>query len=133
MTHRNTIQRSLVYEAVKRLHCHATADEIYSEIVKKHPTIGRATIYRNLNQLADSGEIKKIEIPGGADRYDHRCGNHYHARCSKCGRIFDMDMEYIADLEKTIKNTHGFEVSGHDLLFKGICFKCQKNNAHTGA
>lgn len=125
MAHRNTIQRSLVFEAVGRLQCHATADEVYAEIIKEHPTIGRGTVYRNLNQLAEQGEIRKIEVPGGADRYDHRCDDHYHARCLTCGRAFDVDMEYIAGLEKAIKDSHGFEVSGHDIMFRGVCTDCQ--------
>ena len=33
MARRNTIQRSLVLEAVNKLHCHATADEVYEEII----------------------------------------------------------------------------------------------------
>ena len=53
MKNRNTIQRSLVLEAVNKLQCHATADQIYAEIVKEHPTISRATVYRNLNLLRE--------------------------------------------------------------------------------
>ena len=71
MKRRNTVQRSLVYEAVNRLKSHATADEIYEAIVSEHPSVSRGTVYRNLNQLAEEGEIRKILVPGGADRYDH--------------------------------------------------------------
>lgn len=126
MNKRNTIQRSLVLEAVKELQCHVTADEVYNEIVKKYPDISRGTVYRNLNLLSDMGEIRKVEIPGGADRYDHLCYKHYHAKCVKCGQIFDVDMEVMADLEKQIKDTRGFEFTGHDIIFKGICFECKK-------
>ncbi|MFR7675832.1 MAG: Fur family transcriptional regulator [Acutalibacteraceae bacterium] len=126
MIKRNTIQRALVLEAVNELKCHATADEIYNAIVNEHPHISRGTVYRNLNQLSESGEIRKLEIPDGADRFDHRCHDHYHARCLKCGQVFDVEMEYIKDLEKKIKDTHGFEFSGHDIMFKGICPECKK-------
>ena len=64
MARRNTIQRALVLEAVKTLHCHATADEVYEEIIKEHPTISKATVYRNLNLLSEMGEIRRLEIPG---------------------------------------------------------------------
>jgi len=124
MDRRNTIQRSLVLEAVKELRCHATADEIYDAIVKKHPNIGRGTVYRNLKLLSDTGEIRKVEMPGGADCYDHLCYGHYHARCMKCGRVFDVEMAFIANLESSIKDTHGFEFTGHDIIFKGICREC---------
>ena len=124
MDKRHTLQRSLVLEAVKDLHCHATADDIYYLIVTKHPNISRGTVYRNLNLLSDIGEIRKVEIPSGADRFDHECHPHYHARCIECNRVFNVDMEFISDLQKNIKDTHGFEFTGHDLIFKGICLEC---------
>ena len=33
MKRRNTIQRALVLEAVNKLRCHATADEVYEHII----------------------------------------------------------------------------------------------------
>ena len=126
MKTRNTIQRTLVLEAVNALQCHATADEVYEAIVKEHPTISKATVYRNLNLLSEMGEIRKMEIPGGPDRFDHRCHNHCHVRCEKCGRVFDVDMEYVSGLEKGIRDTHGFAFTGYDILFRGICPECRK-------
>lgn len=124
MNSRNTIQRSLVFDMVCQLKCHVIADEVYDAIVKLHPNISKATVYRNLNQLAESGKILKIEVPNGADRFECMHHNHHHAKCLKCGQIFDVDMEYITDLEKSIKDTHGFEFSGYDIMFKGTCPKC---------
>ena len=127
MMKRNTIQRSLVFEAVNKLQCHATAAEIYQTIMKEHPNISRATVYRNLKLLSETGEIRKMEIPGGSDRYDHRIQEHCHVRCEKCGRVFDVDMEYITGLEKNITESHGFAFTGYDILFRGICPDCQKS------
>ena len=132
MSNRHTLQRSLILEAVKELHCHATADEIYDLIVMKHPNISRGTVYRNLNLLSDFGEIRKVEIPSGADRFDHECRDHYHARCLKCNKVFNVEMDYIVDLQKNIKDTHGFEITGHDLIFKGICPDCYAGKAADG-
>ena len=127
MMKRNTIQRSLVFEAVNKLQCHATADEIHQTIMKEHPNISRATVYRNLKLLSETGEIRKMEIPGGPDRFDHRIQEHCHVRCEKCGRVFDVDMEYITGLEKNITESHGFAFTGYDILFRGICPDCQKS------
>lgn len=127
MKRRDTIQRALVFDAVNQLRCHATADEIYDELVKEHPHISRGTVYRNLQRLCDMGQIRKREIPGGADRFDHLCSNHYHATCVKCGRVCDVDTEYMEDLEKSIKDIRGFEFTGHDIVFKGICSACNRN------
>ena len=127
MPERNTIQRSLVLAAVHCLHCHATADEIYDAIAKEHPSISRGTVYRNLNRLVEAGQIRRVEIPGEADRYDHICEEHYHVQCVVCRRIFDVDMERLPAPETHIKDAHGFSFVGHDLIFKGICPDCQKS------
>ncbi len=126
MDRRNTIQRALVLAAVKELGSHATADEVYAEIARKHPGIGRGTVYRNLSLLAGIGQIAKVEMPDGPDRYDHILDRHYHARCISCGRLFDVDMDVIPDLEKNIRDTRGFIFAGHDIFFKGTCRECKK-------
>jgi len=74
--------------------------------------------------LYDIGEIHKVELPIGADCFGYLCHEHYHVRCTKCGRVFDVNMEFIADLEKNIKDTCGFKFTGHDIIFKGICPEC---------
>lgn len=125
---RNTIQRSLVLEAVREMKSHPTAEEVYAKVSEKHATISKGTVYRNLNQLAEDEEIRKLEVAGGADHFDHCCQNHYHVRCVKCGHVFDVDMAYMADLEKEIRDTNGFEILGYDLMFKGICAECRKES-----
>ena len=74
------------------------------------------------------GEIRKWEIPGGADRYDHLSYDHYHIKCQKCGKIYDVDMDYIPDLVKLIKDQHGFDFTGHMIMFEGICPECKKKS-----
>lgn len=124
MPGRRTIQRSLVYETVNNLESHATAEEIYEEVSRLHPSISRATVYRNLNNLAQSGKIRRLEIPNAPDCFDHIPKQHYHARCEKCGKVFDVDMEILTDLENHIRDRHGFQFKGHDLIFTGICPTC---------
>ena len=125
MTKRNTIQRALVLDAVRALQCHATADEVYDAIRKQHASISRGTVYRNLIWLSDIGEIRKIAMPSGADRYDHQCHEHYHARCVGCGRVFDVEIAYMTDLESKVNEAHGFEFTGHDVIFSGKCPECK--------
>lgn len=129
MVKRKTIQRSLVLDAVNKLQNHATADEIYDAIIMEHPHISKATVYRNLNTLSAMGEIRKLEIPGGADRYDHRVHNHCHIKCEKCNRIFDVDMDYISGLENNIRDVGGFDLTGYDIIFRGICPECKSTQS----
>ena len=126
MIKRHTIQRSLVYEAVNKLKCHATADEIYEEIAREHSSVSRATVYRNLKQLSEAGEIRRIKVPGSADQYDHLCHDHCHVKCEKCGRLFDVDMDFVTGLEKNIRDDRGFAFTGYDILFRGNCPDCRQ-------
>lgn len=127
MERRNTIQKELVLEAIRSLRSHVTADEVYAVIQKQHPSVGKGTVYRNLNILAQEGKIRKVEIPNAADRFDFTLEEHYHVRCIKCNAVFDVDMDIADDLSKHIHDTHGIEFLGYDILFKGICPECQKN------
>lgn len=130
MATRNTIQGSLVLEAVNALQCHATAEEIYKVIAGKNPSVSRGTVYRNLAKLADAGRIRKIQTPDGPDRYDHRCSDHYHVQCAVCGGVFDVDMDTIPHLDEGIRDAHGFVFTGYAVFFRGLCPDCQ---AHTGS
>ena len=78
MQTRNTIQRQIVLQAVNQMHNHPTADAIYAVIAAQHPTISKATVYRNLNQLAAQGEILRVPVPTGADHFDFNIKPHYH-------------------------------------------------------
>ena len=125
---RNTVQRDLVLEAVKALRSHATAEEVYRAVAREHPRVARGTVYRNLNQLAADGEIQKLEMPEGPDRFDHRTHRHYHAKGARCGRVLDVEMDYRADLAGLVKDAHGFSIEGHNLVFTGLCSACREES-----
>ncbi|MEG1750945.1 MAG: transcriptional repressor [Raoultibacter sp.] len=122
---RNTVQRALVLDAVQALHCHPTSADVYEVVRAQYPNISRATVYRNLGVLAKKGEVLRVEVPNGADRYDFHNDPHYHMRCRQCGRIFDADMPHIAHLSDSINDTHGFKIDSHQIIFEGICPDCQ--------
>lgn len=125
MNSRNTIQKKLVLDAVRELKCHATAEEIYARVSAVYPAISKGTVYRNLNMLAADGQIRKIEMTGAADRFDHISESHYHVICIRCGRVFDVDMEPIPFPADRIRDTCGFDFLECDIVFKGVCPACK--------
>ena len=116
---RNTIQKDLVRNTVYEMRRHVTANEVYEFIKEAYPTIGKGTVYRNLDILVEEGALRKVEVPNGPNRFDFTLKNHYHVRCIKCGEIFDVDMDQIPDLLERIHNTHGIEFVDYDISFKG--------------
>ena len=123
---RNTIQKDLVRNAVCEMKRHVTANEVYEFVKEFCPTIGKGTVYRNLDILVEEGDLRKVEVPDGPNRFDLTLKNHYHVRCVNCGEISDVDMDEILGLLEKIHDTHGTDFLGYDILFKGICPKCQK-------
>ena len=131
MERRNTIQKELVLNAVLQMRRHVTADEVYETVCREHPNIGKGTVYRNLGILAEEGKIRKVEIPNGPDRFDFTLERHYHVRCVECGRVFDVEMDAIEDLDARVRDKHGFEFLDYDILFKGICPDCRAKAAES--
>lgn len=130
MAKRHTIQRDIVLSAVNALRNHPTADEIYEHIHSSHPSVSRATVYRNLSDLSESGEVLHVELPNAADIFDFNTIPHYHIRCVECGRVYDVEYPYIEDIEKNISEKSGFKILTHELIFTGLCPMCnhQKSN-----
>ena len=123
---RNTIQKDLVRNAVCEMKRHVTANEVYEFVKESCSTIGKGTVYRNLDILVEEGDLRKVEVSDGPNRFDLTLKNHYHVRCVNCGEISDVDMDEILGLLEKIHDTHGTDFLGYDILFKGICPKCQK-------
>lgn len=120
---RNTIQKRLISKALHELN-HPSADNIYTYVSMNCPNLSRATVYRNLKDMSDEGEILLVEVPNGADHFDHNLTPHYHFQCKKCQGIYDVDLPYQSNLN-TIKSASSFEIENHMLLFTGTCPKCQ--------
>ena len=127
ITRRNTIQKELIRNAVYEMKRHDTANEVYDFLKETYPTIGKGTVYRNLDILAEEGTLRKVEVLDGPNRFDFTLTNHYHVRCVKCGDVSDVDMDEIPNLLERIHDTHGIEFLNYDISFKGICRKCRKN------
>ena len=121
---RNTIQRTLVLEAVNHLRSHATAEEVYDAIVQQHPHISKGTVYRNLNLLADAGEILSIKTPGGS-RFDRTIEPHAHIICTSCSRVIDVPLPFDAQLDAKASEQIGWNVTSHYTIFEGLCPNCR--------
>lgn len=105
---------------------HPTADDVYSLVRAKNPTISLGTVYRNLNLLAENGILTKLTMPGGSDRFDGRLDEHYHMLCTHCGKVYDVELDIFRDFDRQIRAKTGFCVSRHQLLIEGICKECSK-------
>src|SRR3989338_11705744 len=86
---RTTKQKRSIKEYLQSVKTHPNAETVYQEVKKTLPAITLATVYRNLNRMADQGEIKRLEIQKEF-RYDGEISDHQHRVCNSCGAITDV-------------------------------------------
>jgi len=116
MEKRQTKQKQLIWSIVDGSF-HLTSDEIISFVNKKDSSIGRATIFRALNDFIDEGKIKKVFLDKKIV-YDTDIKEHDHFVCSKCGRIIDIKRNH------DVIYPDGFKITMASITYYGICDDC---------
>lgn len=122
---RLTTQRQIILEELGKVTSHPTANEVYDMVRKRLPRIGLGTVYRNLELMADTGVILKLEVGGTQKRFDATTKAHYHIRCSSCGKVDDVHIEVQQQINQLAQNASNYEILGHHIEFTGVCHECQ--------
>jgi Fur family transcriptional regulator, peroxide stress response regulator len=123
---RKSVQRDAILRIVKNATSHPGAVWVYDQVRKEIPNISMGTVYRNLKLLAQAGQIRELDIPGNASRFDGSTSKHQHLICEKCGCISDLDEAIDLKVEARIFQKTGFQVKRKYLKFIGLCSDCQK-------
>lgn len=121
---RMTRQRAVILEELRKTRSHPTADELYSVVRERLPRISLGTVYRNLDFLADSGEIRRLESAGSIKRFDGNLHHHQHVRCMVCGCIGDVTPA-LPTPEFGGMTVEGFAaIHSARVEFEGVCDVC---------
>jgi Fur family ferric uptake transcriptional regulator len=119
--------RTAVVEALARHDCAVTALELEEEMRRRKPAVGRASVYRALEQLEQLGLLQRIEVSrgiAGYERVEPGGEHHHHAICRRCGRMVPFE---DASLERAIAKLSediSFDVTDHDVVLRGTCERC---------
>ena len=122
---RMTKQRQVILEELRMMHTHPTADELYERVRARLPRISLGTVYRNLEKLAGSGIIRRLDYSGSQMRFDGDLHGHQHIRCISCGRIEDIEgaPEPIRCDRELLTGT-GYRLVERRVEYVGICPEC---------
>jgi Fur family ferric uptake transcriptional regulator len=118
-----TRQRQCVLDVLRATCQHPTADELYELVRMELPHISMGTVYRNLDVLTRSGEVRKVEMPHGPARYDADLRPHHHVRCVECGALDDV-FEAPAPGPAPRESARGFKIYGMTVEYAGLCPAC---------
>jgi Fur family transcriptional regulator, peroxide stress response regulator len=109
---------------------HPTAQSIYNDVKKVHPTVSLATVYKTLQVLRDLGLIQELNLPQVQARFDPYLKPHVNLICQQCGKIEDLDDPTAREISERVSTATKFKPNGQRIDVYGICQKCSKVNTH---
>ncbi len=118
-------QRDAIRRSLAGRKDHPTAEAVYRTVRGELPHISLGTVYRDLSQLAEDGEIARLRPGDGLDHFDPDPAPHPHFLCTRCGSVSDLDIPAASALEDfrgTIQD--GRRIDGHSVTFYGLCRRC---------
>lgn len=116
-------QRETILNVLRGTTSHPNAQWVYENVKKVIPNISLATVYRNLNLLAEGGEIMRLQGDFPEDRFDGTSSNHAHFVCKVCGRVFDTDID--GELKLKIITAIPMKADDFSLVYNGVCDECR--------
>ncbi|HBA88961.1 MAG TPA: transcriptional repressor [Geobacter sp.] len=124
-----TPKRLAILEMLEGETAYASPEELWKRMRDRFDRLGLPTVYRNLEELAESGVLSKVIHPN-RQLYYYFCSNrehHHHFVCLSCRKVQDIPSCGIEALEREVSKTVGGKVLSHILQLNGLCSGCMEN------
>ena len=122
-----TKEREAVLREIFLRRGHLDAEDLWHSLRKKKKRASRATVYRTLELLVDSGMVRKVDLGHGHSHYEHVLGDahHEHMVCLKCGKVIEFSDKRIERSLRKLCEKSGFEQCSHHFQIFGYCKDCR--------
>lgn len=100
------------------------------EIDRRLPDVGRASVYRTLDQLEQLELVHRVDVGGEVVAFERNDpgGHHHHMVCLRCGRLVPFSDPALERAIEGIGRREEFDVSTHDVLLRGVCPRCSERD-----
>lgn len=106
---------------------HADTDTVIRKVHTKLGSVSPQAIYNVLAAFVEADLVRRIEPAGSAALYELRVSdNHHHIVCRTCGEAQDVDCAIGQRPCLTPSDNHGYIVDEAEVIYWGVCPKCQK-------
>lgn len=124
---RFTKERAVILKEVFSNHGHFDPDDLLIKMREKGVRVSKASIYRTLPLLLESGLVEEVEKIDKHAHYEHTFGHghHDHLICIKCGRVISLFSEKLERLQEKLCKKEKFKSITHTLEIRGYCSKCE--------
>ncbi len=122
----DTAPRRAVLIAALRMRSRFSAEDLVAELASGAEPVSRATVFRSLALLVDSGHLMRRDLDEGVARYEAggHC-DHDHLVCSRCRKVTTFRSPSMRDVILRAARRNGFEVESVDLKLLGCCRDCR--------
>ena len=125
---RNTAQRALILDIIRKGEGHLDADEVHRRAQKKQPRISLSTVYRTLQKLKGLGLVEELHFDEAHHHYEIKPPTeHHHLVCLGCGKIVEFQYPLARHVLKNVPEAAGFEITGSEVRMTGYCSDCQES------
>jgi Fur family transcriptional regulator, ferric uptake regulator len=128
--YRMTGARRSIADLIAARDGHFTAADLVADARSRRLGIGRATIFRTLDVLAELRAVERLDLPTGEHAYV-ACepAHHHHVVCSRCGASRDVDDAGWRAVVRDIERRTGYRIDDHRLELFGRCPACRRADA----
>lgn len=129
---RITGQRLAIIDTVFSTTEHFTAEQLLEWSRQRDASVSRATVYRTLPLLTESGLVREMDFGKEYRFYDPNYADHprhSHIICQDCEKIVEFESEKLAQLESEIVGKLGFSVASEQLRITGSCERLKRFGA----
>jgi len=124
-----TFQRMNILSVIDK-YGHMSVDDIYEEVIKVHPSLSLATIYKNIILMVEKGVLVEVPIVGRKSKYELSKADHMHLVCTECGMVEDMQCVDAADMAfESVTSEANFKLNKRQVNLYGVCQACQAQKA----
>jgi Fur family ferric uptake transcriptional regulator len=128
---RVTPQREVILSALHRFRAPFTVEEVFSQVVVRHPGIKLSTVYRTLELLRSINLVSVVDVDSRGNHYLHSVEEapHFHLVCHRCESVTGVEADEILGFRASILNKYGFELEVNRLILGGLCEECRRNES----
>jgi len=124
-----TFQRINILDVTEK-NGHMSVEDIYEEIIKVHPSISLATIYKNIILMVEKAVLVEVPIAGKKPKYELAKMDHIHLVCTECGDVEDKPcIEETDKVFQALTDSEGFVLNKRQVNLYGVCASCQESIA----
>jgi Fur family ferric uptake transcriptional regulator/Fur family peroxide stress response transcriptional regulator len=124
-----TFQRMNILSVFDR-YGHMSVDDIYAEVIKVHPSLSLATIYKNIILMVEKGVLVEVPIAGRKSKYELSKADHIHLVCTECGMVEDRQCVDEAEMVfETLSEQEHFKLNKRQVNLYGVFEACQTQKA----